>query len=79
MSKIDTILGVFFILFSLVGLIYIVPRETISFGFEAGLPPSFFPNAILVTLGSLSILLVIKNVKSLLKEETPQIKELVSL
>lgn len=79
MNKIDTILGVFFILFSLIGLIYVVPRETISFGFGAGLSPAFFPNAILVTLCGLSILLIIKNVRLFLENKTCEKNDLVSL
>ncbi len=61
MNRIDAILGIFFILFSLIGLIFIVPHQTISFGYGGGLSPAFFPNAILGVLGALSILLVVSN------------------
>lgn len=58
MNRIDAILGLFFILFSLIGLIFIVPHQTISFGYDGGLSPAFFPNTILGVIGALSILLV---------------------
>ncbi|MBW2704697.1 MAG: tripartite tricarboxylate transporter TctB family protein [Deltaproteobacteria bacterium] len=65
MNRIDAILGLFFILFSLIGLIFIVPHQTISFGYDDGLSPAFFPNAILGVIGALSILLVAVNFRKL--------------
>lgn len=73
MNRIDAILGIFFILFSLIGLIFIVPHQTFSFGYEAGLSPAFFPNAILVVLCGLSIMLVLTNLLSQHKTKPRQV------
>ena len=62
MNRIDAILGIIFIVFSLISLVFIVPSQTFSFGYGDGLSPSFFPNAILIVLCGLSVLLVVTNI-----------------
>ncbi len=80
MNRTDAILGIFFLFFSVIGLIFIVPRETISFGYGEGLSPAFFPNVILTVLCGLSILLTGINVIKLRKDKSKHVidvKEIV--
>jgi hypothetical protein len=72
MRKKDAVLGIFLLIISLVGIIFIVPRETYSLGYEAGLSPAFFPYLVLCLLGGLSGLLAISNlVKGRAEEPFP--------
>lgn len=71
MRKKDAVLGIFLLIVSLVGIIFIVPRETFSLGYEAGLSPAFFPYLVLCLLGGLSGLLAVSNLVKGRSEEKP--------
>lgn len=62
MNRLDTITGSIFFVFSIFGLIFVVPQETFSLGEDFGLSPSFFPYVVFGLLLILSGLLAIKSI-----------------